>query len=445
MQLHPVRKVLGALVPIPLVLSACLGTSASTAPSSAATAASSAGASTVPESVAPSIAVTGTVTFWNGYAADGDEIKTFTDVVLPAFKALYPNVTVNHQEIPYDDLRQKLVTGLAGGTLPDVLRADIIWVPEFADQDALLALDTEMSDFSTISSQVFPGPLSTNKWKDHYYGLPLDTNTRVMFYNKKVLADAGITAAPTTVDEFEAAMAQVKTKLGSKVFGYAEGGTGAWSVLPWIWSFGGGITDAELTKATGTLNGAGTVAAVTKLKDWLDKGYISPSILGGGVATSDQFGKDQTASILEGPWMPGIFKNQFPTLGFDYAPVPAGTGGSQSVVGGEDIVVFKQTQNKEAALAFTRFMLSEDAQLAMGKVGQMPVLSSLSGNANLPDYYPTFQEQLKTANARTPVPAWPKIDEAISNAVLKALRGDAPIQAALDEAATTVDGLLKGN
>jgi multiple sugar transport system substrate-binding protein len=443
MQLHPARRLLGALAPIPLVVSACLGTSATPSPS-AAGASPSAAASSASQSAAPSADITGTVTFWNGYAADGDEIKTFTETVVPAFNKLYPNITVNHQEIPYDDLRQKLVTGLAGGTLPDVLRADIIWVPEFADQDALLALDTEMSDFATISSQVFPGALSTNKWKDHYYGLPLDTNTRILFYNTKVFADAGITAAPKTVDEFEAALAQVKTKLGADHYGYAEGGTGPWSVLPWIWSFGGGITNADLTAATGTLNGPGTVAAITKLKEWLDKGYISPSILGGGVATSDQFGKDETATILEGPWMPGIFKNQFPSLGFQYATVPAGPGGSQSVVGGEDIVVFKQTANKEAALAFTRFMLSEEAQLAMGKVGQMPVLSSLSGNAELPDYYPTFQEQLKTANARTPVPAWPKIDEAISNAVLKALRGDAPIQKALDDAATAVDALLKG-
>lgn len=445
MNSRSISRFVPLIAAVPLVVSACLGTSASTAPSVAPSVEPSAAASAAEPSVAPSADITGTVTFWNGYAADGDEIKTFTDVVLPAFNKLYPNVTVNHQEIPYDDLRQKLVTGLAGGTLPDVLRADIIWVPEFADQDALLPLDTEMSDFSTISSQVFPGPLSTNKWKDHYYGLPLDTNTRILFYNTKVFTDAGITAAPTTIDEFEAAMAQVKAKLGPDTYGYAEGGTGAWSVLPWIWSFGGGVTNADLTAATGTLNGAGTVAAVTKLKEWLDKGYLSPSILGGGVATSDQFGKDDTATILEGPWMPGIFKNQFPDLGFQYATVPAGPGGSQSVVGGEDIVVFKSTPNKDAALAFTRFMLSEEAQLAMGKVGQMPVLSSLSGNADLPAYYPTFQEQLKTANARTPVPAWPKIDEAISNAVLKALRGDAPIQGALDEAAATVDGLLKGN
>jgi multiple sugar transport system substrate-binding protein len=438
------RRVLALAATAPIALAACLGGGTTPAPSSPPTAAASAVASAV-ASVAPSPEISGTVTFWNGYAADGDEIKTFIETVLPAFNKLYPNVTVEHQEIPYDDLRQKLVTGLAGGTLPDVLRADIIWVPEFADQDALLPLDSEMSDFGSIADTVFAGPLSTNKWKDHYYGLPLDTNTRILFLNDKVLADAGVTAAPTTVEEFEATAKQVQDTLGKKVYTYAEGGPGPWSVLPWIWSFGGGITNEDLTSAEGVLNGPGTVAAVTKLKDWLDKGYLSPSILGGGTATSEQFGGDTTATILEGPWMPGIFKNQFPDLKFSYATVPAGPGGSQSVVGGENIVVFKSTRNKDAALAFTRFMLSEEAQLAMGKIGQMPVLKGLSGNAELPDYYPTFQKQLETANARTPSPAWPKIDEAISNAVLKALRGDMEVQAAMDEAAKAVDGLLAGS
>jgi len=430
MRSHLPRTV-AATVALPIVMALALtGGAASQSPAAAGAA------------MAPDPSVSGTVMFWNGYGADGDEIRVFTETVLPMFKELYPNVTVEHQEIPYNDLRQKLVTGLAGGVLPDVLRADIPWVPEFADQGALLALDQEMPDFEAIASTVFPGPLSTNKWKDHHYGLPLDTNTRVLFLNKAVMEKAGITATPRTVADFEAAMAQIQEKLGKDVFGYAEGGTGGWNVLPWIWSMGGGITDEGLTKASGILNGPGTVAAVTKLKDWLDKGWLSPSILGGGTATSDQFGNGQSATVLEGPWMPAIFKNQFPDLQYDYALVPAGDGGSQSVVGGEDIVVFDTVKDKAAALAFVRFMLSEPVQLAMGKVGQMPVLTSLAGNSELPAFFPTFQEQLKTAQARTPSPSWPKIDEAIGNAVLKALRGDATVQAALDEAALTVNGLL---
>jgi len=420
------RRKLAAMVALPAALSLAL----------------SGVAAAQDEAMTPDESVTGTVVFWNGYAADGDEITTFREEVLPAFQAQYPNVTVETQEIPYDDLRQKLVTGLAGGVLPDVLRADIIWVPEFADQGVLLALDEAMPDFDELSAQVFPGPLSTNQWGDHYYGLPLDTNTRIIFANDAVLEAAGITEMPATIEDFETMMATVVETQGEGVYGYAEGGTGAWSVLPWIWTMGGAVTDEGLTTATGYLNGEATVAAVTMLKDWLDKGWMSPSILGGGTATSDQFGNGQTATILEGPWMPGIFKNQFPELSFSFAPVPAGPDGSQSVVGGEDIVVFNTTEDQDAALAFVRHMLSEDTQLTMGKVGQMPVLSSLVGNTELPDYYPTFMKQLETGNARTPVPSWPSIDEAISNAVLKALRGDMEIQAALDEAAATVDGLL---
>src|SRR5687768_10234589 len=148
------------------------------------------------EAAAPDESVTGTVTFWNGYGADGDEITTFREAVLPAFNAAYPNVVVETQEIPYDDLRQRLVTGLAGGVLPDVLRSDIIWVPEFAEQGALLALDEEMPDLADLSAAVFPGPLSTNEWGDHFYGLPLDTNTRVLFVNTALFEAAGITEMP---------------------------------------------------------------------------------------------------------------------------------------------------------------------------------------------------------------------------------------------------------
>ncbi len=66
--------------------------------------------------------------------------------------------------------------------------------------------------------------------------------------------------------------------------------------------------------------------------------------------------------------------------------------------------MFKATQNKEAALAFTRFMVSEEAQLAMGKIGQMPVLESLAGNADLPDYYPVVPGAAQDGQGADPGP-----------------------------------------
>jgi len=382
-----------------------------------------------------------TITYWHGY--NPVETKQFTDVALPLFKQQHPEITVDSQAVPYDDLRKKLLTGIAGGQLPDVLRADIIWVPEFADLGALVAFDESFSsDFNALKAQVFAGPLSTNVWKGKSYGLPLDTNTRVLMWNKEVYAKAGLSAPPKTWDEFKANAPKLGD--GKASWAYAEGGTGGWNMLPWIWSGGGSVTDANLTKATGYLNGPESVAALQFLVDLKKAGQLGPATLGGDPKTDVGYAKDQYGNILDGPWMIPIFKDQYPNKQVQLAPMPAGKGGSISVVGGEDIVMFKSSKQQAAAWEFVKFMLSKDAQTAMGKVGQMPVLNELVGSADLPSYYSVFMEQLKTAKARTPHPKWPKIDEAIGKAVTLALGGDKSPQAALDEAAKTVDDLLAG-
>ncbi len=385
--------------------------------------------------------LSGTVKYWTAYNTVSPEFKALTDDVIPAFNKLYPNVKIEPQALPYDDLRQKLLTAIAGGETPDLVRADIIWVPEFADLGALTKVDELIPNFDTYKDQFYPGPLATNFYKGNYYGLPLDTNTRSLFYNKDVFQKAGVTNAPTTFEEFNAACEKVKA-LGGDTSCFAEGGTGAWNVLPWIWSNGGAITNDDYTKATGYLNGKATVGAITMLNDMLKNGTLSESILGGGIATSDAIGKGQTGMIVDGPWMPPIFQAQYPDLNYGLSAFPAGPGGSISVVGGEDIVLFNQSKHKDAALAFMQFVVGEQAQIAMGKTGQMPVLTSLSGNSELPAYFGVFQKQLETAMPRTPSPAWPKIDEAISTAVQQVLRGEKDPQAAMDEAAATVDQLL---
>lgn len=393
----------------------------------------------------PDSNVSGTVTFWTAYNTVSPEMETLNNSIIPAFEKLYPNITVKAQAFPDTDMTQKLLTSIAGGQTPDLVRADIVAVAQFADMGALAPLDTELPDFNTLKGLVYSGPLQSNFYKGHYYGLPLDTNTRVLIYNKDVLSAAGITDAPKTWADFSADCDKVKALNKPDVYCYAEGGTGAWSVLPWIFSNGGDITNADYTKATGYLNGKATVDAVNMLKTMLANKTLSPGILGNGIATSDALGKGQTAFILDGPWMKPIFDQQYPGLPIGYGLVPSGAAQSSSVVGGEDIVMLENSPNKPAAEAFLRYMLASDAQTAMGQVGQMPVLQSLSSSPKLPDYYAIFQQQLKTAKPRTPSPSWSKIDDAVTGAVLSVLRGEKDTQAALDAAATTVDGLLAGN
>jgi multiple sugar transport system substrate-binding protein len=381
-----------------------------------------------------------TITFWHAY--NPVETQTLVEKVIPAFEKQFPNIKVEQQAVPYDEFHKKLLTAIAGGTAPDVIRSDIIWVPEFAEMGALVALDELMPDFATLKAKVFAGPLSTNFWKGHYYGLPLDTNTRALMWNKEMYDAAGVSAPPKTMDEFLDMCQKIKA-LGKDKYCFADGGTYAWAVNPWIWSFGGDITDPAITKATGYLNGPDTVAAYEFLLNLYKNGYLSPSILGGGVGTSDGYAKDMYANLLEGPWMPAIFREQYPQKTIHWALMPAGKGGSISVVGGEDIVMFQQSKNKEAAAEFIRFMLSPETQFTMATVGQVPVRTDVVDQATKEQpYFAIFFEQLKTAKARTPHPAWPKMEDILTSAGQAILRGEKTPQAALDEAAQKIDAIL---
>jgi multiple sugar transport system substrate-binding protein len=379
-----------------------------------------------------------TISFWHIYSED--EMNMLEQTLIPRFEAAHPGVTVESVQIPYQEFRRKLLTAIAGGSAPDLIRSDIIWVPEFAYMGALVALDELMPDFQAYKDAVFAGPLSTNYFDGHYYGLPLDTNCRVMVYNSAMFEAAGIAAPPKTMVEFLAACKKIKA-LGEDKFCFADGGTYAWAVNPWIWSFGGNVTDADITVASGYLDGAESRAAYQFLKDLVDDGYMHPGILGGGVDSWGGFGNDEIAMILEGPWFPTIFGTD---KEYGFALMPAGPGGGISVVGGEDIVMFQQSQHKEEAADFIRFILSEESQLALAEVGQMPVLSALLDTDYMKNhaYYGIFLEQLKNAWARTPHPNFTKMEEVYNLAGAAFLRGEQSFALSLGEAAKTIDGLL---
>ena len=176
---------------------------------------------------------------------------------------------MNYVDIPYDSLKQKLTTGAAGGELPDLVRSDIGWVAQFASLGVLAPLDEKMTDFSTFADATYPGSLATNAWNGHYYGLPLDTNTRVLVTSQAALDAAGVSAPPATFDDLKAMAAALK---GKNIDVFADSGLQGWNILPWIWSGGGEITDAGLTTASGYLDGPKSVAAVQMLVDLYEGG-----------------------------------------------------------------------------------------------------------------------------------------------------------------------------
>lgn len=385
---------------------------------------------------------TTTISFWNAYSSDGPEVARLNKVLIPFFEKTHPGIKVQDVPVPYDNLHQKLVTAVAGGQLPDVVRADIIWVPELANLGVLEPVDKSMADFKTLSAGTYPGPLATNYWKGHYYGLPLDTNTRTFNYSPAVLKAIGVAAPPKTFAELKTDSAAAKAK---GLYLYAESGTSGWNLLPWIWSAGGSLTNSTYTKATGYLNGAKSVAGIQMLVDLYKAGEMPNIILGGngGLGTYDGISQGKYASTLDGPWMFAIFAAAYKNTQIAGTTIPAGPGGSVSVVGGEDIVLTKSSKNKAASEEFMRFMLGPWAQNQMARAGQMPVLKSLTKKlVAIHPYYSIYLKQIANARPRTPTPKWPQIDQVLQTEIAKAFKGDETVQQALDSAAKQIDALL---
>lgn len=381
-----------------------------------------------------------TVTFWHAFNADSQEVAVLEDTLIPQFEEQHPDITVEQVSVPYDELHQKLVTAVAGGTLPDVVRTDIIWVPELADLGVIEPLDTLMADFDQIAAGVYPGALATAEWDGHHYGLPLSTNTRVYLSNPETYAAAGVDV-PATQDE----VAEVAAAFAAQgVSAFADNDLSGWNILPWIWSAGGDLLDPTLTTAEGYVNGPESLSAIKLLYELYANGGI-PSIIvkGGQDGAEDGLAGGLYASVMNGPWAFPIIAGSFPDVELEASPVPSGAGGSVSVVGGEDLVISAASKNKDAAAAWVAYLLSPDAQRALAAVGQMSVLAELGPEmVEIQPYYAQFVEQLATARPRPPTPAWTEIDQAMKSRLQAAFIDGEDLQVALDDVAAQIDEIL---
>ena len=385
------------------------------------------------------------IDFWHHYSAQSPENETLMNVLIPKFEEENPGYKINAVSHEWAELHDKIIVSAgseSGDSLPDVARLDIAWVPEFQKMDILVPLDKDMSDFSEVSGNLLDSAMSTGFVKGNYYAMALNTNTKILFYNEQALADAGI-AVPTTMDELYAAAAKLSgtNANGQQVWGLNEPALSGWNVLPYIWSNGGAITNDDYTKATGYLNSEATVATIQKFADMYKDGQFT-GFNSVDIPMTDGFGTGRYMMLLEGPWKTAEMDGAYPDFKYGTSDMPAGAAGSHSVLGGEDIAMFKGADS-EGAWLFMKFMTSEFAQEEMAKCGQIPVNKTALESATVKEApFAPFLSAITTAVARPPVASWSEIDNLLSVAVTDIIVNGADAQATMDALAAQVDTLL---
>lgn len=378
------------------------------------------------------------ILFWHSYS-EGEE-KIFKEQVLEPFEEMHPEIKVNAVRMPYEGMDEQFVTAVSGDAAPDVMRMDLTWVPQMSKLGALEKLDT-YEGFEELKAGVLENTMSTNLYDGSYYGMPLNSNTTVAVFNKTLLAEYGFDTVPETMDEWLEATDKTDPQNEKWLFA-VQGGDYSWTLLPFLWTLGGTLTDETFSTATGYLNSSETVAALECICSWYSEGIIGPAVVGEEPDGWGGMEGNNYGMIVEGPWYynssSDTIEKTIPAL------IPSVEGRSISILGGESLVMTSTGTHKDAAWTFIQFMMGEESQLAMAEAGMIPTTEAALAKVDTTDspYVAVYMEQLQSANPRTPSAQWPSIKEVLNETFEMVLRGTMTAQDALDAAAIQIDELL---
>lgn len=230
---------------------------------------------------------------------EGQEDGIYEKSLIEKFNKKYPNIQVNFRILDYTegpDEIQNLIEG-DGLELPDVLLDEPGRIGGYAKAGVLANLDSMFTE-EMASDVVSPGILSACRSNGTYVMYPLSGSNYVMAFNRSMIENSGAIelmnrdgACTWTTEAFE----QVLERLGESEFNggmlYCSGIAGDYATR----SFLTNLYDGSLMNEDGTaytMNSEANQQALTKVKEWMDKGWI---LNGSGFS-----GADAVSSFVNG-------------------------------------------------------------------------------------------------------------------------------------------------
>ena len=112
-----------------------------------------------------------------------------------------PNIQVKAEVVKFDDLLTTMTVRQTGGRGADIVSAYGLWGGQLQKANVVAKVPDDIA--SKIKAEYSPAALGAVTTGDTLLGYPTELNTYVLFYNKKILAAAGITKPPSTWAELE--------------------------------------------------------------------------------------------------------------------------------------------------------------------------------------------------------------------------------------------------
>lgn len=378
------------------------------------------------------------VTMWHIFGAETEpglkNIKRWNDTHL--------DQPIDQKFVPFGQLSQQLIKGIATGDVPDLITIDNPNVASFATQGALEDL-TSLVAASTVlkPAEYYPGSWATTLWDGKQYAVPGEANTLALYYNADMFKAHGLDPEqpPRSWAELRHA-AEVLTDKDKNVFGMAfcavQSEEGTFQFLPFLQQSGASLK---------TLTSPDAEAALQLWTDFVSKGQASRDVL-----VKRQFEMTSSwlagasAMVVSGPWELQRMKDVKFNWRVATLPHREGKDIEASALGGYVWGVPKGARNKAAAFKVIEFM-SQPAQMELAWTGGRlaPIKDLAIEHPAFPEAYAAFRKQMEVARPRGPHPRWPDISAAMQTAIQEALTGRSTPAVALQKASRVISPILE--
>jgi multiple sugar transport system substrate-binding protein len=393
-------------------------TGSSTTSASAAPSASGSGGSGNSNIPATTIKLVG-ADYGNGPTAANSGQK-FWEGIVKDFNAQYPQIKVDVQIINWNDVDNQIAQMVQSGQMPDIAQgsADYAGVTDKVYPVADI-LDQKTQD-NLLSSFADQGKVNGTE-----YGIPYTSSARALFYNKDLFQKAGISAAPTTWDEYKADAQKLKAAGVAEPSCIPLGAEEAQAeTLLWELGNGGGFVDSSGKWA---LNSQANVDTFTFLQSLVKAGLTEPNP-GTVDRTKGCWADFAAGKVGMTNGSPGFLPQVKGKANYGVAPIPGKTGPMSTTLGVCDwIWAFKTDDSKKAAVtAFLSFAMQDKYQEAFDNLYQLlPVTKGATNDLQSNQDFAPFLKALPTATFYpTSNPAWPAVNTQMKQIVGTALNGD---------------------
>ncbi|GAA3223525.1 sugar ABC transporter substrate-binding protein [Nonomuraea helvata] len=281
---------------------------------------------------------------------------------------------------PAQDLAQQLGQAFAGDNPPDVFYVD---ASRFADYASVGALEP-YGDKISQPDDFYPSLRTAFTRDGKLYCAPKDFSTLALIVNKDLWSKAGLTDAdvPTTWEQLTSVGEKLKAKgVTPLAIGPTRDRVGAFMVQAggWLTSPDGRQATADSPQNLAALEYVRSLvsAKLARYPDQLDAGW-------GGEA----FGKGKVAMTIEGNWIKGALKADFPDVKYSVHELPAGPKGKGTLSFTNCWGISAKSRHKDQAVSFVEAMTKADQQMAFAKAfGVMPSRQSAKAayTAEFPD------------------------------------------------------------